>query len=162
MAGISSRPVGIDDVISVPELGAQILVFLEDVADLRSTALTSRRFNLAAQAFLWRRVNLPAFRPNLWAADQRSFWDRSASPLNHHTLSLRFDLRVVTSDLTYELTARRWESRALDLFWHNASRKVNDLFNGLEETLVRHTSSSQLHGSGRAPDPGSCRPSSAS
>jgi hypothetical protein len=137
MAGVIFHVVGIDDIIGIPELGAQILDFLDDTADLRSTALTSRRFNLVTQGFLWRAVNLPAFGPDPMASDQRSFWDRFASPLASHTLSLRFDLRVVASDLVYELTARRWESRALDPFWHDVSRKVDDLFNGLEETLMR-------------------------
>jgi hypothetical protein len=52
---------------------------LDDTADLRSTALTSRRFNLAAQGFLWRAVNLPTFKLDSLATDQRSFWDRFAS-----------------------------------------------------------------------------------
>jgi hypothetical protein len=39
------KPVDVNDVVGVPELGLLILGFLDDLDDIRSARLTSKRFH---------------------------------------------------------------------------------------------------------------------
>ncbi|KAL2020543.1 hypothetical protein VTK56DRAFT_8343 [Thermocarpiscus australiensis] len=59
MTGTFSRPVGIQDVLSIAEIGYAIMGLLKDHDDLYSACLTSKHFYAVARPYLWRRVDLP-------------------------------------------------------------------------------------------------------
>ncbi|KAH6851084.1 hypothetical protein B0I37DRAFT_404770 [Chaetomium sp. MPI-CAGE-AT-0009] len=132
-------PVGAEDVVGVPELGAMILGFLEDFDDLRCAALVSKRFNRAAQFHLWAAIKLPYHHADPSWIGQRPFWDKFASYLERNTFSLRVDFPAVVPTLAEIISWRPWEARVRsdEPEWLVTKDGVDDFFAGLKETLTR-------------------------
>ncbi|KAK3297814.1 uncharacterized protein B0H64DRAFT_431669 [Chaetomium fimeti] len=139
MAGRPFEHAGAEDVVGVPELGAIILGFLEDVQDLRNAALTSKRFNRAAQFHLWAAIKLPYLQADPSWIDQRPFWDEFSSHLERNTFSLHVDLPVAAPGLAEIISQKPWETRVSSNQpeWFVTKDKVDDFFTGLKETLTR-------------------------
>ncbi|EAQ86799.1 predicted protein [Chaetomium globosum CBS 148.51] len=140
MPGNLGALVTVEDVVGVLELGAHILGFLDDLEDLRNAALTSRRFNRAAQFYLWAAIKPPYLYADPRWADRRPFWDRFAPFLQRNTTSLRVEMRVVAPGLFREISMGRWEasaSTAASARWLLAKEGVDSFFTGLKEVLTR-------------------------
>ncbi|KAK4101106.1 hypothetical protein N658DRAFT_534224, partial [Parathielavia hyrcaniae] len=138
MATSLTRPLDVNDVVSVAELGALVFGFLDNIDDLRSASLTNKRFNSASQRYLWRAIRLSYVPTHGNLGSPRAFWCLFAGPLARFTLSLSIDLQVAAPDLFKEIADMpRWES------WHTKDnltettikRGVNDFFRGLEAAL---------------------------
>jgi ABC-type uncharacterized transport system permease subunit len=129
------KPVDVNDVVGVPELGLLILGFLDDLDDIRSARLTSKRFHQVAQVRFWRAIRLPYLLPEYHSTDQSAFWDRFASPLGRFTLSLSVDLQVASIYLYNAIRGMRWEYKGSYHVAKTIKQQTDIFFDGLEATL---------------------------
>jgi hypothetical protein len=142
MAGNLVALVSAEEVVGVPELGAHILGFLDDLEDLHNAALTSRRFNRAAHFHLWAAMRLPYLYADQRWADHRPFWERFSSFLERNT-ALRVEMPVVAPGLFQGISGGRWEAAVssglepLDTRWLRAKEDLDFFFAGLKEALTR-------------------------